>query len=196
MDVSPLLELMTQQAAKERQERLAQAQAEADRLRQEAEQNARSQRDEAVSQLNAELEAEAQRAREHARASAKTQVLAARDTLADDLLSEVRAQLARLADGPDFAPVLEALLDELLEHAPAEAIVLVPPAYEDQVLNWLTHRGKAHMRVQADPELTGGVAIHDPEGHSRLSNTLDLRMHKVENEARRLCRQMLFGKEG
>lgn len=196
MDVSALLELMTEQAAKERQERLARARAEADRVRREAEQDAQAQRDEAVSQLKAELDAEAQRARAHASASTKTQVLAARDTLADDLLSEVHTQLARLADGPDFAPVLEALLDELLEHAPEEAVVLVPPPYEDQVFNWLTHRGKAHMRVEADPDLTGGVAVRDPHGHLRLSNTLHLRMHKVESEARRLCRQMLFGKEG
>jgi V/A-type H+-transporting ATPase subunit E len=194
MDVAPLLELMTEEATAKREAVLVRAREDAEAIRAEARSRAAARRQEAVDALRAELDAQAKRDRERAEASAQMVAQATKEMVAEEVLGATAEALQRLTEQPAFEPVLEKLLGELLEGAPEGVVVLVPAGYEDKVFTWLTGRGKAHWKVEVDPQLSDGVALRDVNGRFRVSNTLRLRLNKVETAARSVCMAVLFGK--
>lgn len=194
MDVAPLLELMTEEAAAKRGAILARAREDAEAIRAEARDRAAAQHREATDALRADLDAQARRERDRAEAAANMQAQATKELLADEVLEAAAGDLRHFAGTVEFAPVLEALLEELINNAPEEVAVLVPPAHHDRVLTWLAAHGKTHLAVEPDPSLHDGVAVRDLRGRFRISNTLGLRLEKVESAARHACMAALFGK--
>ena len=194
MDVAPLLELMTEEASAKREAVLVRAREDAEAIREAARARAAGRRREAVDALRAELDAQAIRDRDRAEASAQMKAQATKEMVAEEVLGAAAEELQRLAHQPAFEPVLEKLLEELLAGAPDGVVVLVPAGYEDKVFTWLTGRGKANLNVEVDPELVDGVALRDLRGRFRVSNTLSLRLNKVESAARSACVAALFGK--
>lgn len=197
METPPLLELMSQQAAAERESLLASAAQEATRIREAARSRAAERRATATAELEAELKYQADRSRERAEATAGMVVKTTRDTIADEVLASAAAALRDLAQSEGFSAILDALLAEVLAgvEPDGEYIVLVPPAHVDHCKAWLADNGHGGLEVQPLAGLNDGVAIQDPGRSFRVTNTLSARFARRESELRKLSLNRLFGGE-
>jgi len=124
---------------------------------------------------------------------AEHQAHSMQQAVADEILHSVDAELDRIAAGPEFPAILEALLRELMTVAPERAEVLAPPAHVERSRQWLASHGHAGVPVVPNAALLDGVAIQDAERTFRVTNSLSSRFHKLENEARKICLRLLFG---
>ena len=188
-----LLDIMTKQVEAERDEIISRANAEAARIRENAESRAAQKRTQTLAALDTELEAQAKRSRERAEAAAEMVALTTKDTVTDELLDEVRAELKRIAASPEFKDVLSALLAELMADAPESGIVRVPPAHADHCREWLESNGRGGMTVEPSAQVSDGVAVEDEAQTFRVTNTLTTRFERLESSLRRYCIQELFG---
>lgn len=192
-EATPLLDLMSQQAAVERERILAEAQREAEAIREAARREAEAQRRQMLAELDAELAQLARQDRERAEAEAHMRVLTTKDSVTAELLGGVQEELARLAEGGDFAGVLEALLDELLPEAPQGGVVLAPAAHAERVREWLAARGREDLSVRGLAGLKDGLAVQDAARSYRVTNTLSARFNGQEASLRKHCIGRLFG---
>lgn len=202
MDATPLLENMTKEVERQQEALLAEARETATKLIAEARENARCRREEAISQLREELEAQTAHMRERAEMRAKAARMNIKDTVTDELLNAVRADLRALAqEETRFPKLLFKLLEELLlskvgkdwrQSGRLELLVKAPGAHVDAVHNWLAEQGVTDVQVDALPGLTDGVALEDAEHTYRVSNTLHDRMEKQEKTLRGYAMQQLF----
>lgn len=196
MEAAPLLELMTQEVARQREELLAAASHEAEQLTRQARERAERRRAETLEAVEAELSAAGKRARERAEAAAHMVLMTTKDAIADALLTEVRERLRQLAEQPQFEGILRTLLAELMATVSKDGsplVVLAPPAHVALCQAWLAENGHGEIPVEPLKSLRDGVAIQDPARTFRTTNTLSLRFLKREGELRRFCLQELTG---
>ena len=193
METAPLLELMSAQAQGQCGDTLAKARAEADAIVRAAQEECAAERDAALRTLEAELAEAARKARERAEAEARMATLTAKDAITDEVLQSVMEDLARMAESPAFVPVLERLLGELLESAPADAVILTHSKHLETVRAWLERNGRPLMQAAPLATLTDGVAIQDAARTYRTTNSLRARFAINEGRLRKRCMQRLFG---
>lgn len=203
MDSAPLLETMTQEISRQQKGLLAEANARAEMILAEAQVSAEQRREEAIASLKEELDALAESQRERAEANAKTAMMSIKDTITDDILKEVQAELKRIAEDDDrFQPILIKLLEELLvskvginwhNEERLELVVKVPGAHVEAVKKWLRDQGVRDVRVEALQKLIDGVALQDTDQSFRTSNTLHDRLEKQEKKLRGFAMKQLFG---
>ena len=112
MSTERLLDSMTRESARRRDEILAQARAEAERIVREARQRAAAAYASAVAVVAAELDVLAQQGRERAEADAARGVFVMKDGVIRKALEAARKRLEDLTAQPAFKPVLERLLAE------------------------------------------------------------------------------------
>lgn len=182
---------MTGRVGREREALLAQAHAEAERIRQTARETGDQRRARVRAALEAELARAEDQTRQRAQAEARITVKTTKDTIVDEILAEVKARLAALAAQPQFAEMLPLLLQELLEGAAPDVEVHVPPAHEERCRQWVREHDGGR-RVIADPALRDGVAIQDAGPTYRITNTLSARLAKRTESLRRHCLNRLF----
>ncbi len=189
-----LFDSMAQQVAQTVEKRLADARQEADRIRAEGQRTAEELYTRGMESARAEIEAADRRTRQQVSSEAEKNRLAAQHQVVEEVLEEVRRELARRADSPGFVSVLEALLAEILEQETRnDLVVLAPAAHVDAVRSWLEQTGRGGLTVEPWPDVVDGVAVQDPRRTFRISNTLSGRLEIVINHARKLCQDRLFG---
>lgn len=193
MQAAPLLKLMTQQVSEQCAHIVAQAEEQAAAIRRAAEDTAAQERASALTTLDSELAAAATRARERAEAESHMLVMTTKDSVTDEVMAEVRQRLRAIAQSGDFAPILDALLEELLHDAPEQFVVLAPPQYVEHCRQWLESQGRGGVPVESLPALRDGVAIQDPKRTWRVTNTLSSRFRQQEGSLRKYCVTRLFG---
>ncbi len=232
---------MTRETARRRDEILAQARAEAERIVREARQRAGAAHASAVAVVAAELAVLAQQGRERAEAEAARGVFVMKDGVIRKALEAARKRLDDLTAQPAFRPVLERLLDEALgavqldepepehesevvadslgtdpelpgmaESAPdlspeeAEGAETVPPREPNErivrvpskhaaALGAQIEAAGAQLAMSAGPK--DGVIVEDSWGTFRVTNTLSLRLARLEGEVRTEANRLLFGRE-
>lgn len=193
MQSPPILELMSRQIASERDTKLAAAKSSADRIKADARTRADARRRDLLAAVEQELSELKRRSHERAEAETEMIVLTTKDTVTDELLGRARAELNRVAASPDFSGVLDALLAELVQDAPADGIVLVPVAHEAHCRAWLQENGHGDKEVLPQRDLIDGVAVQDKAHTFRITNTLSTRFQQLEPSLRKLCVAELFG---
>lgn len=186
---------MTEQVTAQSAAITAKAKAEAEAILTASRQEGTTLRERSLRDIENELAAAAQRSKERAEAEAHMLVLTTKDTLASEILEAAQAELARTAQSDAFPAVLEALLDELLQEANGDVVVLAPPAHVETVKNLLAQKGKEVLAVEPLNGLNDGVAIQDRDQTYRVTNTLSARFTGQEGALRKLCLQKLFGQE-
>lgn len=192
MDNKPLLDLMSAQIATQREEIAAAARNEAAQIQDEARQRAEQRRTDTLASVEGELAALAKRSRERVEAEAHMVTLTTKDTITNEVLESVAQELAAIAAGPGFPSILNALLAELMAEAPADVIVLAPPAHVAHCQQWLANNGHGGLEVQPLASLTDGVAVQDRGRKFRYTNTLTARFKKHEGELRKVSLNRLF----
>jgi vacuolar-type H+-ATPase subunit E/Vma4 len=187
-----LLEQMTVLMTQRREEMLKAAHAEADRIMAQARHEMDALR--LKTQAAAHVDAERMRVQRLAQAErqAEKELLTLRDRVVEDVLNQARQQAIDVADTSEFEPILKALLSEVVRDAPNEAIVEVPPAYEQKCREQLDALGHRGLRVIAVEHMRDGVALRDQDQTFRVLNTLASRFDRVVSQARRLCMHRLF----
>ena len=192
MEKTPLLDLMSAQIAAKRNDVLQAARDEAETIQQNARQRADQRRAESLAAAESELASIARRSRERVEAESHMVTLTTKDSITNELLAEVSAELAAIAAGPTFPAILDALLAELMAEAPSDVVVLAPPAHVDHCRKWLEANGRSDMVVEPLASLKDGVAVQDPGKKFRFTNTLTARFYKHEGELRKLSLNRLF----
>ncbi|MBI2435030.1 MAG: hypothetical protein HYV26_19415 [Candidatus Hydrogenedentes bacterium] len=191
----PLLQTMDEQVSRQRDGILAKAKQDAEAIRRESREQGAARRAEGLRQTETAVSAAAQRARERADAEAHMVIMTTKDMIADEVMLDIQRRLRQIAEGPDFAQILEALLEELLEDAPADVVVLAPRHHVEHCRQWLQRHGRSGLSVQALPGLDDGVAIQDRKRTWRATNTLASRFRQQEGALRKRCVNRLFGSE-
>ena len=192
MENNPLLDLMSQQVAEQREEFLRAARDEAAAIQQDAQQRAEQRRADTLGAVEGELISLATRSRERVEAEAHMVTLTTKDTITNEVLAAVEVALAERASGPDFPAILDALLAELMADSPSNIVVLAPPAHVDHCKQWLENNGHGDLSVEALNGLTDGVAIQDPARKFRYTNTLSARFRLQEGALRKQALNQLF----
>jgi vacuolar-type H+-ATPase subunit E/Vma4 len=188
-----LLDTMARQVAQRCEDQLAVARQKADVIIAEAKAKAEARREHAVEQAHAEADRLAKRAMELALRAAENETLTMEHAVADEVLTSAGVELGRLAQSERFPGILESMLAELVAYAPKEGVILTSPAHVGVCSAWLQRQGVAGLTAQADPDLHDGVAYQDLQHTYRITNSLSARFAKVQNEARRICLETLFG---
>ncbi|MCF6285231.1 MAG: hypothetical protein L3K26_08575 [Candidatus Hydrogenedentes bacterium] len=192
MEKNPLLDLMSQQIATQRQDFLRAAHDEAAKIQQGVQQRADQRRTETLRAVEGELAAMAARSRERIEAEAHMVTLTTKDTITNEVLASVEEALAERAASAEFPAILDALLAELMGDSPSDVVVLAPEAHVDHCKRWLESHGYADLLVEALPGLTDGVAIQDPGRKFRFTNTLSARFRLQEGALRKQALSRLF----
>lgn len=183
---------MSAQIAAQREELAEAARNEAEQIRREARERAELRRKDTLDAVERELASLARRSRERVEAESHMVTLTTKDTITNEVLESVVGELAAIAAGPQFPAILDALLAELMAEAPADVIVLAPPAHVDHCKQWLAANGRDGLAVEPLPALTDGVAVQDAGRKFRYTNTLAARFKKQEGELRKLSLNRLF----
>ncbi len=236
---------MTRETARRREEILAQARAEAERLLREARQRADAGHAAAVAAVAAELDVLAQQGRERAEAEAARGVFVMKDGVIRKAMEAARKRLDELTAQPAFRPVLEHLLAEALTVAPVEepepepvpevvfesvgtepavpevaqetfpdftpdeppiqeeAEAVVPREPNERIVHVPARHGAAlgaqiaaaGAQLALAPGPVDGVIVEDSWGTFRVTNTLSLRLARLEGAIRTEANAVLFGRE-
>lgn len=188
-----LFDTMARQTEERCQHALAAARETAGGIVSEAREKAAKRRADALERTQRELDRLAQRTRQLAEMQAEQDALSMRQRVSDEVLHSVKAELARIAASPEFPPILEALLAEIMAVAPERAEVIAPVAQAQACRQWLAAHGYGHIPVLESAALKDGVSVQDTQRSSRITNSLSSRFHKLEDRARKVCAQTLFG---
>lgn len=183
---------MSAQIAAQRNETLQAARDEASAIQQNARERAEQRRKDSLAAAESELASIARRSRERVEAESHMVTLTTKDSITNEVLGDVAAELAAIAAGPTFPAILDALLAELMAEAPADVVVLAPPAHVNHCQNWLESHGYPGLKVEGLASLKDGVAVQDPGKRFRYTNTLTARFNKHEGELRKLSLNRLF----
>ncbi|MBX7256278.1 MAG: hypothetical protein K1Y02_07935 [Candidatus Hydrogenedentes bacterium] len=190
-----LMDTMARLTAQQCEDKLAEARQKADAIIADAKAKAESRRTKALEQAHAEAERLAKRALELAMRAAENETMTMEHAVADEVLVSAGVELERLAKSERFPGILEGMLAELVAYAPKTGIILAPSAHVEVCQAWIQKQGLSGLSVQPDPYLADGVAYQDAEHTYRITNSLSARFAKVQNEARRICLETLFGEK-
>lgn len=184
---------MTRQIEDRCQRALAAARQTADGIVAEAREKTAKRRADAVERTQREVAQLAQRTRQLAEMQAEQDALSMRQRVSDEVLHSVEGELERIAASREFPAILEALLAEVMTVAPEKAEVIAPAAHAQACRQWLAAHGYGHIPVLESATLKDGVSVQDAQRSSRITNSLSSRFHKLEDRARKVCLQTLFG---
>lgn len=193
MRLEELFDTLTQRIERDCEEIRASAEREAHGILEEAEAQASRTRQERLDERRAEGAARLAAARDRADAESSIDQAAMRHAVANEVLDRVQEELGHTASGPDFGPILEALLAELAAAPPERFVVRAPEAHVERCGTWLEQHGFPQGRVETTPGLNDGVVLSDLAGTFRVTNSLATRFERLRTEARRICLARLYG---
>lgn len=176
---SELITLLEREAAAEREKLLAEARAQSEAIRADAERQVA----ELLTGTRARLEAEARsalvKAQSTAHLRASSMVLQAKEEQIAGVFNAAEAELVRLAqDRQQYSAVLRSFVEEALQGFGTEAVVTVNPADQAAVEMLAQQRGW-RVTVKTDPGVQGGVRIASSDGRFMVTNTLASRLERA-----------------
>ena len=170
----------------------ADAQAEADAIRQSARDQAAALREQTMKSVKDDIAQLRARSEQKARAEAARAELAMKNDAVEAVMEAVEERIRTIAGNDEFKSILEALLAELMTVAEGDVVLFAPPAHVDLVKGKLAEHGHGAVRVEAATALRDGVALQDPKRTYRVSNTLMTRYSRIAQDARKVCMGELF----
>jgi V/A-type H+-transporting ATPase subunit E len=189
MALENLLAGLKAEAAAETARLEEETQAEADRIVQEAREQAGRLQEQAVRSQEREVREEAERRRAHARLESAAALREVREQAFQELLGEVRQRLGTLRERPDYPALLRALVREGLTALPVASTLRVDPRDEglaDELLRELDTR----LDVSTTLETAGGAELVSGDGRT-VRNTAEERVSNAEPGLRLLFAEML-----
>lgn len=175
----------------------------------EAQARAESISQQARTQAGAEGEAILQRAREEAKAlrehtiataqlEARTLRLKRREQLLERAFADARQQLSAVPQSPDYAQIARRLLREAVEQLGVDEVVVRADEETRRVLGdgaLADIGGELGVRLRVGEPLarSTGVVLETPDGHLRYDNTLETRLARMRDVLRTPVYHILMG---
>ena len=174
------------------------AQAEAERILAQAQDQANAERAETLARANQEAQRLRSQAIASAQLQARTDELARREELLNNVFDAARQQLLDVPQRTDYDQIVSRLLREALQHLGAEAALI---RADDQTRAQLTDHGMdeiaADMNIQVKHgtslEQGIGLIVQTPDGHRQYDNTLEARLERLQNILRAPVLRILRG---
>ncbi len=176
---SELITLLEREATAEREKVLAEARAQAESIRADAQREAA----ELLTGTRARLEAETRSALVKAQSTthlrASSMVLQAKEEQIAGVFKAAEAELGRLAgDGQRYPSALRSFVEEAHQGFGGPAVVTVNPADQAMVESLARERGW-QVTVRTDPAVQGGVRVASPDGRFMVTNTMASRLERA-----------------
>lgn len=191
-----LLDTMAQQADGQCARIAGDAQAEAERIIEQARADAAAHRDAVWRAVKAEEAHKDRMSAQFARVEADKARLAARNAAVSDVMALVDREISRIVESPEFGAILQKLLGEALAASEGPVVIECPAAQAELCRSTAVRLGADVREVVASRTIRDGVAVWNPERTVRISNTLRGRLAILEDEARKHIVQRLFTGRG
>ena len=201
-NLSRIISVIEEDAAREAEKILKEAQTKAEELRKQAEQEAEARRDEILKRARREAERERARIIAGARLRAKKQMLDTKEEVIMHVFSEVKKELEAISkDRKKYREVLKNLIVEAAESIGKDAILLVRE--QDRKIfskRFISELEKAAgIKFELAEEAiggSGGVVLRSRDGRTEVDNTFETRLERAEAELRNEAARVLFGQVG
>jgi V/A-type H+-transporting ATPase subunit E len=189
---SELITLLEREAAAERAQVLADAQAQAAAIRDGARGEAEAYLATARARMEAEARAALVKAQSTAQLRAASMVLQAKEEEIARVFARAEEELAKVArDAERYPAVLRAFIEEGLQGVAGPAVATVNPG--DVAAAEAVARGRAEVTVRADPAVQGGVRVATPDGRFVVTNTLASRLDRARPTLAAEVAKILWG---
>ncbi len=193
MAIEDILKALDDQAHSECDQILAEADAEAKAIVDEAKVQAERIRTQRMDRVKQVAEPKAQQLVNAARLSNRRELESARMQAVDSVFEDAKQRLVALKQDPGrYEPVMRSLLKEASVNSNGDSAVLIDPADEELVRRLMTDMALT-CSVQTVATPYGGVTLTSHEGKIARRNTLDDRLELVRSSSRAAVAEMLFG---
>ncbi len=194
MDPHLLIEAMSRETDDSCKAIIAEAQAKANVLMEDARREAARRRETALAEARRKLDDLVRIGLDRAKAQAARVSLETEDEIVAEINKHVHEALIQIAAGPGFREVLLSLLTQAMARTTdGKVIVHAPQAHAAACADWLKAHGFMTADVQPSSEITDGVLIEDQARSYRITNTLSRRYERMASDARRFAVSQLFG---
>jgi V/A-type H+-transporting ATPase subunit E len=197
-DIQALKSAIKGDARGEADQVLADAQARAEDIRQQAEAQADAECEAILKRARQEAEAQRSHAAAAAQLEAQTLKLKRREQLLERVFADARRQLASAPQWPYYEQIVRRLVREAVERLGADEVLVradegTRKVLDDDVLADLGEELGIHLRV-GEPLAQGtGIVLETPDGHRRYDNTLETRLAHMQNRLRAPVYHILMG---
>ena len=199
-NIESLTRAMISEAKGEAEQILVSARARADTIRQQAQEQAESQRAEILER--AQLEAD----RLHGQAIATTQLKARtmelehREKLLDNVFAASSKQLSSVQRWTDYDKTAQRLLQEALvqlhaRQAKVEADQSTMKIFTSKVLEQVSKETNTQISLGEPLKQGIGVSVSTADGHLHYDNTLENRLNRLQNSLRSPVYRLLIGEK-
>ncbi len=147
-------------------------------------------RESAAHALDAKTAREVDRIVNQARLTADRALRAARESLYSEARVAMLDRLAELRLEPEYSPLFERLLEEVMAVLPTARFVRCDPRDVELTEAILLTVRRPELMVQPDLSTTGGLDIGTHDGRT-IRNTFETRLAKAEPHLRRLAGEVL-----
>ncbi len=206
-DIQALERAILGDAKEESEQILADAQAKAEDVRRQAEEQAKAKREVILQRAQQEAETLRSHAVATAQLEAQTLKLKRRERLLERVFASARQQLASAPGWPDYEQIARHLVREAAKRLGAEEVLVrvderTRGVLSDEVLAELgkslppvggTEEGGVRLHI-GEPLVRGtGIVLETPDGHRRYDNTLGTRLASMQDGLRAPVYHILMG---
>jgi len=191
MGLEDIFRALEEQAEKDSEAVLVEAQAHADSIIGEAEHEAARARDHHVSEAQRSARLRSAQELNSAKLEARKKIAAVKEQAVRQVFDQALDELAKVRAGSGYAAAFSRLAEEALEGVSGEFIVLVDPADVELAKSTLAEKGIA-AEVRGDLVTTGGVVVSTEGGRVMRRNTLEDRLDKLRGLAQADVAEILF----
>ena len=177
---------------------LAEAKTKADALRQDAQEQANSVRESILAHAGQEAQRLHSQAIATSELKARTLQLKHRETLLENVFSQVRQQLSSVVQWSDYNQVALYLLHEALGQlntniATIRADEFTQKLFTEEVLEQVSQELKITLKLGHPLAHGTGVVVETADGHLHYDNTLETRLSRIHNQIRMQVYHLLMG---
>lgn len=197
-NIQALESAIMDEAREEARQILADAEAQAGQIHQQAEAQANDEREAILQRAQREAEMLHSQAAATAQLEARTLKLKRREQLLERVFTSARQELATAPQWPDYEQVVRRLVREAVEHLGADEVVVRVDQETQKIINddILAEIGQAlGVQIYAGEPLSQstGVELATPDGHRRYDNTLQTRLARKQDALRAPVYRILMG---
>ena len=199
-DIIALQQAIVETVERETRQIIADAEAEADSIRERAKAEARTERDEILRRAREEAETRESQAVSTARLEAQTIKLRQREQMLDRVFEQACERIPSVVDRVDYDEIARALLREAIDHLGGVDIVVKVDEHTRQALGIETleelEEGlDIHLEYGPQLERGTGVVLETVDGHRRYDNRLERRLERQQEALRAAVHRILVGED-
>jgi len=197
-DIRSLGTVITTEARQDAAKVTAETESQIESIKRQALQQANRQRDAILKQAQGKIETLRSQAVTSAQLEAQTVKLERREAVLARVMSEARSGLAGVTKWPDYVQVVRRLVREGVEVLDAESLVILADGttrrvLDEQVLADLQEELAVQLELGDSLKRGTGVVLVTADGHRRYDNTLETRLGRMEASLRTPVYHILMG---